>query len=554
MPRISRQTISRLSRDRSFLLRTGLGIMAVSCALGWLLSMMTTAGQPPSNVRGSISGNKKLTEFFEQRQNLDVEQTAQWVRQADQIMLLLAMQQAQQFSLDGFGRGLSGDDGENGSDLIMEAPLPLLEKLIADAGKVDSSERMLLLNLARGLYGEEADATTAMANLKQSALMEPAVRFANEFYADVLFDSKAGSESAALQHYLREAELFEAAEYARQRVVRIMVLNKDRTGLQEIYNNPRYKNSLDAHSRIEITAILHDWLGLARAVLRFDYDRSSVGPYLISLFAGGIWLVIIGQFAGFKKRQVVIYAAALILGILSASATLFAVVIHHDVRGFTLEGDIWHQLVYCIAGIGLREETIKLLFFVPLIPILRKRPEIDGLVVASFVGLGFAVQENVGYYLGEGFSPWSRFFTANFFHLAVTGILGMALLQFARWPRTRWEELLATLIAAIVIHGLYDAFLMIPELARDLSILSVLIISLIAYRFFDQAEHLASAGRSRALSPLGVFVLGAALLGGLVMIFSCWGVPFRSALSGFLASGLGLFPVVFIFINRFRDA
>jgi len=94
---------------------------------------------------------------------------------------------------------------------------------------------------------------------------------------------------------------------------------------------------------------------------------------------------------------------------------------------------------------------------------------------------------------------------------------------------------------------------MIPELSFEFSIFTLLILAMIAYRFFDQAEHLAHPGRNRALSPLGVFVLGAALLGGIVMIYSCWGMSFRMALLSFLASGLGIFPVVFIFINRFRD-
>ena len=83
---------------------------------------------------------------------------------------------------------------------------------------------------------------------------------------------------------------------------------------------------------------------------------------------------------------------------------------------------------------------------------------------------------------------------------------------------------------------------------------TLLFLAMIAYRFFDQAEHLAQSGRTRSVSPLGVFVLGATLLGGIVMISSCWGMSFRMALHGFLDTGLGIVPVVFIFINRFRDA
>jgi RsiW-degrading membrane proteinase PrsW (M82 family) len=312
--------------------------------------------------------------------------------------------------------------------------------------------------------------------------------------------------------------------------------------------------SLDAHTQMQLAAEGRDWFGLARAVLVFDYERSSLGRYLLTLLVGAVWVGIVGQFAGFGKRRFILYGAALLLGVMSASATLFVVVIQENIRGFTMGEDMWSQLVYCIAGIGLREETIKLVFFAPLVPFVLRRPEIEGLVVAAFVGLGFALQENVGYYLGRDFSPWSRFFTANFFHLAITGILGLALVQFVRWPRTRWEELLATFLAVVVVHGVYDAFLLIPELIVEFSIFVLLILALIAYRFFDQAEHLAHPDRSRVISPLGVFVLGATLLGGVVMISSCWGMSFNSALVDFVGSGLGIFPVVFVFINRFRDA
>ncbi len=546
----TRQHLARLSRDRSFLLRAGFVIMAVACAIGWLVSMFTSAQGMQAMLVSAEGDAGKLGEMLGESQDLNAEQAADWIRKADQVMLKMALQRSRNAPLDGRGINSGGDK----KALSLQAPLPMLEKIISEASKVDASERMLLLNFARALYGEDEERNKATENLHQATAMEPAVRFANEFYADVLMKSEKGNRDKALKHYLREADLFEQAAYARQHVVRILLLNEDRPGLKKISADSKYIADLDAHSQMRIATVLRDWPGLAKAVLKFDYDRSSLGRYLISLFAGAIWLIIIGQFAGFEKRRLILYALALVLGVMSASATLFTVVVQEQIRGFTMEGDLMHQLIYCVAGIGLREEVLKLLFFIPLIPLLKKRPQIDALVVAAIVGLGFAIQENVGYYQGGGFSPWARFFTANFFHMAVTGLLGLALVQFVRWPRTRWEELLSTFIAAVVLHGLYDAFYMIPQLLEFSSFAPLLILSVIAYRFFDIGEHLASSSRRRDLSPLGVFVLGAALLAGVLMIVSCWGMPFRLALMGFLGSGLSIFPIIFIFINRFRDA
>lgn len=542
----SLQQFSRLSRDKSFLFRASLGIMAVACAIGWLVSALVPPQGLPAFLSAAGFDSAGVAEVVNREQELDTEQTAHWIRHADQIMLMIAMHQIQLLPQ-------GGADGK-AADPDLKSPLAMLEDLIAGAKNVDESGRMLLLNLARGLHANEAGAEEATANLSQAAAMEPPVRFANEFYADVLLKSNPEDDRDVLKHYQHEASSFEDAKFARQQVVRLMLVNHDREGLQEISADPRYLQSLDAHTQMQLAAEGRDWFGLARAVLVFDYERSSLGRYLLTLLVGAVWVGIVGQFAGFGKRRFILYGAALLLGVMSASATLFVVVIQENIRGFTIGEDMWSQLVYCIAGIGLREETIKLVFFAPLVPFVLRRPEIEGLVVAAFVGLGFALQENVGYYLGRDFSPWSRFFTANFFHLAITGILGLALVQFVRWPRTRWEELLATFLAVVVVHGVYDAFLLIPELIVEFSIFVLLILALIAYRFFDQAEHLAHPDRSRVISPLGVFVLGATLLGGVVMISSCWGMSFNSALVDFVGSGLGIFPVVFVFINRFRDA
>ncbi len=545
------QQFSRLSRDKAFLFRASLGIMAVSCALGWLASVLI----PPQGISALLSAAgfdpAEVAEVVNRERELDVEQAAHWIRHADQIMLMVAMHQLQTRPQESLPQGERG--GGAGAPQL-ESPLAMLEDLIAGAKKVDESGRMLLLNLARGLHSDEAGAGEATANLRQAAAMEPPVRFANEFYADVLLQADPEEEPQALKLYRREASAFDDADYSRQQVVRLTLMNHDRGGLREISADPRYMQSLDAHTRMRLAAEQRDWPGLAWAVLQFDYERSTLGRYLLTLLVGAIWVGIVGQFAGFGKRRLLLYGAALLLGIMSASATLFVVVVQENIRGFTMGDDLWSQLVYCIAGIGLREETLKLVFFAPLLPFVLRRPDIEALIVAAFVGLGFALQENVGYYLGRDFSPWSRFFTANFFHLAMTGLVGLALVQFVRWPRTRWEELLATFLAVVVVHGVYDAVLMIPALVGEFSIFVLLILAMVAYRFFDQAEHLAHPGRSRAISPLGVFVLGAALLGGAVMVVSCWGTPFRVALMDFVGSGLGIFPVVFVFINRFREA
>ena len=65
------------------------------------------------------------------------------------------------------------------------------------------------------------------------------------------------------------------------------------------------------------------------------------------------------------------------------------------------------------------------------------------LIVASVVGLGFAVGENVDYYqMNQGHSVFGRFVTANFLHLTLTGLVGHALVQAVQ-GRIHWEDFLS---------------------------------------------------------------------------------------------------------------
>ena len=78
--------------------------------------------------------------------------------------------------------------------------------------------------------------------------------------------------------------------------------------------------------------------------------------------------------------------------------------------------------------IGLREEALKLLLFVPLIPFLLNRDDLEILTVAGLVGLGFALEENINYFQASaGLSAVGRFATANFLHIALTAMCGLTL-------------------------------------------------------------------------------------------------------------------------------
>ncbi len=139
----------------------------------------------------------------------------------------------------------------------------------------------------------------------------------------------------------------------------------------------------------------------------------------------------------------------------------------------------------------MREEFLKLLCFTPLLPFLLKRKnDLEILTVASLVGLGFATEENINYFeMSQGVSALGRFITANFLHIALTGLCGLSLAHAFIHRAAYIQQAAATFLLAVLVHGAYDAFLIIPELS-DYSILTTILFVLIVYQYFTWVRHL----------------------------------------------------------------
>jgi len=150
------------------------------------------------------------------------------------------------------------------------------------------------------------------------------------------------------------------------------------------------------------------------------------------------------------------------------------------------------------AGIGLREELTKLICFLPLVPwLLRRHGPLAWLVVASCVGLVFAIEENVNYYTSSaGSAVAGRFLTANFLHLALTGMVGHALCCSLRWPTTHLAHAGSVFLIAVIAHGAYDAFLIVDAL-ETFSWAYFIVFVLIGNGYFQSWAQLRPAERPR---------------------------------------------------------
>lgn len=307
-----------------------------------------------------------------------------------------------------------------------------------------------------------------------------------------------------------------------------------------------------AFDHLEAAIAKQDWRGVVKWSIRIDMMDLWSALFLLALVAGLVWAIIGAQFAGFSRAQLSLYAVALFLGIVSATLTIIVVELQ-EMRGF-VEGETFEsRMIYMIAGIGLREEVAKLLCFLPLLFFLRQRSEIDALVVGAMVGLGFAINENVGYYMREGVGDaFGRLMSANFLHMAMTGLIARAAYRMMLRPGRHWEEFLGTFLGMVVFHGLYDAFISVPEL-QSFSIMSFVCLAVMAFYFCELLGKIGRTSSSLAFSPVAVLLIGLAVVTGCVYWFGCLMVtPFQAGLLA-MFSLIGVFPIVAMFIARLRD-
>ena len=124
----------------------------------------------------------------------------------------------------------------------------------------------------------------------------------------------------------------------------------------------------------------------------------------LAVFAGCCWFVFLWQVLriSWLDARIAICLIAVALGVLSIWPTGF-LILYQEVRwNVRASIELVPGLRFFILGVGLREELAKLICLLPLMPLLvRRRDEMLALVASACVGLGFAAEENINYFIGS---------------------------------------------------------------------------------------------------------------------------------------------------------
>jgi RsiW-degrading membrane proteinase PrsW (M82 family) len=387
----------------------------------------------------------------------------------------------------------------------------------------------------------------ALANAPKPA------RYANYLIGRVALDDEDTQWQEAARRFEREGLAFpnEGLRYLRRAVV-IWVDHDAWDEVRRRADDRRYAKVYNAMFRLEMATHDRDWPRILLWAWPAGYGSIRAWPVALALLSAVLWLAIttrLGRIVDHIQGRAVLYALAFVLGILSIYPTLLSVVLEEDIFKFRIVNQPLPDAIYFVAGVGLREELAKLLLFLPLLPaLLRRGSRIEAMTCGALVGLGFAAEENIGYFshYAAG-TALSRFLTANFLHMSLTALLALSVFDAARGrstPRDRFNVMFPLIVC---IHGAYDFFLSDPEFSR-FSLISMMLLIFVAQQFLRQL--LIATSRREEEDVLRLFVASLTLLTGVSYIYASTLAGPLMALRLVAVGGLGIVFVIYMFVRE----
>ena len=317
-------------------------------------------------------------------------------------------------------------------------------------------------------------------------------------------------------------------------------------------------------------AAVHDWKNLDALAMGGHWwqlwwripqvmlsDLSSPGMVALALTAGVCWLAFLWhllRIQGLRDWRLPATLAAVALGVLSIWPTLFLIFWQKHTWGLQESDELVQGMRYFVLGVGLREELAKALCLLPLlILLLPKRDEMVALVVSACVGLGFAIEENINYLTASlGTGTMGRFLTANPYHMALTGLIGLGMYRALRDPANWLPPAIAMFFVLVMAHGLYDTLLAVPML-REYSLGAMIVFALVMYQFFHEVRTLRPRGRD-PISLTATFLAAVSLLAAVTFVYISAVAGPRAAADTLMADIVGSGLMVYLFLREMPDS
>jgi RsiW-degrading membrane proteinase PrsW (M82 family) len=389
----------------------------------------------------------------------------------------------------------------------------------------------------------------AVTRLRDLVRQEKPPPFANEFYASLLL--RTDHDADALAAMIREGTLFADAKQARETAVHLALSLKDEISLQTMMNNgwlDEVPPILEHEAGIVLGDLAMQWRGLLK-------HRFKTVPYLalaLTALAAGLWYVLLVMHSPMQPWRWSWPIAPIMAGITSIWPTVSMIAWQEDTMGIGGDDapfpyDLWHLII----GVGFREEICKLALASLFMPwLVWRRIPAMALMTGAFVGLGFALEENMDYYADYGNGVvLPRLLSANFMHIAMTGLTTHALYDMLRSRFHRVQEFISTFATIVVAHAVYDYDA--PQITGLRSYVPMLILALLAWRFWDEVEKEMPQVR-QTISPAAIFLIGSAVVIAVSLIITAVQDGSWLAVVDAAKNCASILPVAVIYWRRFE--
>ena len=297
---------------------------------------------------------------------------------------------------------------------------------------------------------------------------------------------KMGRADLAEQFFLRELDFGSNAEGAVANLSRLYYDRRDFNSLSEMRRNTAWKRFIPEDVLRFLLLHDRDAAGYFSQWMKSMLGHSQWDGILAAALILGVWFFYFVKIDVFEPERPGFLALALGLGMLFC---LFCTALYDAAEyalGFRLTGRLLNDLLFCVVGIGLIEETVKIAPVLIMIRFARQADEsFDFILYAAVSALGFAFIENLGYFRLSGLQNISgRALSAVMVHMGLTSLIMYGTYTAGRRSgRNVPAAFAASLAAACLIHGLYDFCLIQNERFSGLFLLSFAILVILVQGF-----------------------------------------------------------------------
>ena len=278
----------------------------------------------------------------------------------------------------------------------------------------------------------------------------------------------------AEEYFLKEIELEGNIKRAYSNLSKVYYQSGNQTELQKLINNEEifpYLSHKVVRNHFLKTGQYRQYSEIGFKLGNFT-TLGLIGAFLILM----VWLIFLRKVDVFEPENPLYILITLIIACFFTMLARPVYDLFYVYLDFKLTGNYINDFLFCIFGIGLIEETVKIIPFLIIFRFKRIVNEsVDYIIYSSVCGLGFAFIENILYFHPGGLDDMvHRMLTSVVLHMALTSFVAFGLLC-ADYKKngSRIKYFTMAFLTACVVHGVYDFWLISDGWIGELKILSI---------------------------------------------------------------------------------